>query len=366
MVFSTFCLNNYAIFPLLSSQKMQQQKTSQNQPKTHEDLLVQEDEVRRLTRDLPKTYFSSKFKLVKYQGFWCPDVSNYLGSILAFQRHFQARDTDLIVASFPKTGTTWLKSLLFSVINREKYDIRTTPLLSSHPHELVYRLEVDVYGNAFDYPRPCHLNDLPSPRLLHTHLPYTSLPESIKFSGCKVLYISRNPMDTFVSLWYFTTSAMKKIEGDDFEYVSLEEFFEDFIQGKIVHGPFFDHVVEFWKASLERPKNVLFLKYEDLKDGPITELKKLAEFVGVPFTPKEESEGVIKDIIGLCSIDSMKEMEGNKSGVFNKFYEKKSYFRKGEVGGWTQHFTPSMVQRIKAIMHEKFESIGLSFNLGEQ
>ncbi|KAK9742690.1 hypothetical protein RND81_03G191300 [Saponaria officinalis] len=343
---------------------MHQPKTT-NQNEAIVESLVQEDEIQGITQGLPMISLSNNVKIVKYQGFWCPDVSNYLGSILAFQRHFQARDTDLIVASFPKTGTTWLKSLLFSVINREKYDTKHTPLLSSHPHELVYRLEVDVYGNAFDYPRPCDLNDLPSPRLLHTHLPYTSLPESIKFSGCKVLYISRNPMDTLVSQWYFFTNAFKKIEGEDFEFVSLEEYFENFVQGKVPHGPFFEHAVEYWKASLERPDNVLFLKYEDLMDDPITELKKLAEFAGVPFTPKEESEGVIKDIVDLCSIGSMKEMEGNKSGVFNKFYEKKSYFRKGEVGGWTQHFTPSMVERIKAIMHDKFESIGLSFNLGD-
>ncbi|KAL9234315.1 hypothetical protein vseg_009199 [Gypsophila vaccaria] len=341
-----------------------QQQTTANEPETLGELLIKEEEVERLTKHLPKTNLSSNFRLVKYQGFWCPDYSNYLASILAFQRHFQARDTDLIVASFPKTGTTWLKSLLFSVINREKYDVKHTPLLSSHPHELVYRLEVDVYGNAFDYPKPQHLDDLPSPRLLHTHLSYTLLTESIKSSGCRVVYISRNPMDTLVSQWYFITSALKKIEGDDFKYVSFEEFVENFIQGKVVHGPFFEHVVEYWKESIENPNKVLFLKYEDLKNDPTHELKKLAQFVGVPFTPKEESEGVIKDIIELCSIGSLKEMEVNKSGFFNKYYEKNSYFRKGEVGGWTQYFTPPMVERIKSIMSEKFESVGLSFNLG--
>ncbi|KAL9234316.1 hypothetical protein vseg_009200 [Gypsophila vaccaria] len=342
---------------------MDQPKASnQNKNESNFESFVHEDEVERLTKDLPRS-LSSHVNLVKYQGFWCPDFSNYLASIIAFQRHFQAHDTDLIVASFPKTGTTWLKSLLFSVINREKYGTKQSPLLSSHPHELVYRLEVDVYGNAFDYPRPCHLKDLPSPRLLHTHLPYSMLPESIKCSDCKVIYISRNPMDVLVSGWYFFTSALKKSKGEDFEGFNLEEYVEDFILGKVVHGPYFEHVVEYWKESIERPNKVLFLKYEDLKGDPTHELKKLAQFVGVPFTPKEESEGVIKDIIDLCSIGNMKEMDGNKSGVISKFFEKKSYFRKGEVGGWGHYFDPSMVERIKAIMKEKFESAGLTFNL---
>lgn len=116
-----------------------------------------------------------------------------------FQRHFHARDTDIIIASHPKTGTTWLKSLLFATVNRFQHPKHKSPLLKNHPHELVYRLENDVYGEAFEYPRPHHLHELPSPRLLHTHLPYTSVPDSISSTdnnnnnpGCRILYILRH------------------------------------------------------------------------------------------------------------------------------------------------------------------------------
>ncbi|KAL2920964.1 Flavonol sulfotransferase-like [Bienertia sinuspersici] len=279
-----------------------------------------------------------------------------------FQRHFHAQDTDLIIASHPKTGTTWLKSLLFVIVNRFKHPKNGSPLLKHHPHELVYRLENGVYGEAFEYPRPQHLKELPSPRLFNTHLPYNSLPESILSSGCRVLYISRNPLDTVVSFYYFILDGMRKIlHEEEFINTSLEDFFEDFYNGKNTNGPFFEHVIGYWKASLEHPDKLLFLKYEDLKKDPVSHVKKLAEFVGVPFSPQEESEGVIQDIIQLCSIKNLKELEVNKSGVFNKYFDKKSYFRKGEVGDGAHQLAPNMVERMNKLMQEKLDGTGLSF-----
>ncbi|XP_056694838.1 flavonol 4'-sulfotransferase-like [Spinacia oleracea] len=115
----------------------------------------------------------------------------------------------------------------------------------------------------------------------------------------------------------------------------------------------------YWKASLERSDKVLFLKYEDLKGDTISHVKKLAEFAGVPFSPQEESDGAIQEIIQLCSIKNLKELEVNKIGVFNKYYDKKSYFRKGEVGDGIHHFTPSMAERMNKLMQQKFEVTGL-------
>ncbi|CAO2813932.1 unnamed protein product [Amaranthus hypochondriacus] len=328
---------------------------------SEEETVVQDEEVQHYIQSLPKVTFLGNLKLIKYQGFWYPVNGDMFKTTLMFQRHFQAQDTDLIIASMPKTGTTWLKSLLYSVLNRSNYPSNNTPLLNHHPHELICRLENDIYGNAFDFPRPHHLNQLPSPRLFHTHLSYSTLPESIKVSGCRVLYITRNPLDTLVSVMHFSMKPLKMEFGEDFELPSIEDYFEEFCEGKIWHGPFFDHVIEYWNKSLEQPNKVLFLKYEDLKEDPVCELKKVADFVGMPFSSTEENEGVIHKIVGLCNIDNLKNLEVNKSGVINKFFEKKSFFRKGEVGEWRNYFSSEMVERMKKLMDQKLEATGLSF-----
>lgn len=330
-------------------------------------LLVSDQEVEEITQSLEKVNFMSntKFHLVKYQGFWYPNGTDIFSGLLFFQRHFVAQNTDLMVNSFPKTGTTWLKSLLFSVVNRVKYPPKQSPLLTHNPHQLVYDLETDIYaGLNPTHPRPHQLPQLPSPRLLHSHLPYPLLPESIKSSLSKIVYISRNPLDTLVSCWKFYPKLLKTYSGDEtYEGPSLQDFFEDFCNGSVYFGPFFDHVLGYWKLSLEKPNKVLFLKFEDLKENPSFYLKKLAEFVGMPFSPLEEKEGVIEEIIELCSIGSLKELEVNKRGSIHQYCENKRFFREGKVGGWKNYLTPSMADRMKKIMEDKLAGTNLSFKL---
>uniref|UniRef100_A0A803LKL5 Sulfotransferase n=1 Tax=Chenopodium quinoa TaxID=63459 RepID=A0A803LKL5_CHEQI len=290
------------------------QNTTETIQSEEKAVLVSEEEVEQLKQCFPKANFmgSNQIQLIKIQDFWYPLF--LFSNILTCQRHFLAQDTDLVVASFPKTGTTWLKSLLFSIVNRFVQPPSQSSLLSHNPHELVYDLETGVYGVDPKLPTPDQLNDLPSPRLLHSHMPYASLPKSIQDSSCIAL-----------------------------------------------NGPYFEHVLGYWKQSLEQPDKVLFLKYEDLKENPSVYLKKLAEFIGMPFSPQEENEGVIKEILELCSIDKLRELEINKNGNLNEFAQNKEFFRDGKVGGWTRYLSDPMVERMNKLMEQKFGESGLSF-----
>ena len=79
-------------------------------------------------------------------------------------------------------------------------------------------------------------------------------------------------------------------------------------------GPFWDHVLGYRRMSRERPQKVLFLKYEDLKEDIISDLKRLAHFLGVPFSEEEERQGMIEEIAKLYSLDSLKNLEVNVNG----------------------------------------------------
>lgn len=105
---------------------------------------------------------------------------------------------------------------------------------------------------------------------------------------------------------------------------------------------------------------MLFLMYEDLKEDITLQIKRVAEFMGVPFTLEEERKGVIEAISKLCSFNNLRELEVNKSGSLLQF-ENKTFFRRGEVGDWVNHLTPEMVQRLNKIMEEKLDNSGLAF-----
>ncbi|PKI32045.1 hypothetical protein CRG98_047564, partial [Punica granatum] len=137
-----------------------------------------QQEIEELISSLPKGKGWHSSGLTLYQNFWCH--SKFLPGVISFQRHFLARDSD-----FNPTEAN-----------------ANHPLLSSNPHALVRTLELgQSAGHAPD------LSGFADPRLFGTHVPYDSLPYSIRRSRCKVIYICRNPLDVVVSLWHFVAQV---------------------------------------------------------------------------------------------------------------------------------------------------------------
>ncbi|GFZ12176.1 sulfotransferase 7 [Actinidia rufa] len=262
-----------------------------------------------------------------------------------------------------KCGTTWLRALMFATINRSQYDLSTHPLLNSGPHSCFPFL--DLYISNID-PIAANLEALPSPRLFATHIPYSLFPKSVALCGCKFVYIWRDPKDVLVSKWHF----MNKIKSKELRPLSLPEAFELFCDGVSEYGPFWDHVLGYWKASQESPNNILFLKYEDMKREPAVYLKTLAEFMGVPFSLEEEEDGVVEKIVELCSFKNLSNLKVNKTGL-ERFsdeivIENQNFFRKGQIGDFKNYLTEEMTERLDSITMKKFYGTGLIFGVSTQ
>ncbi|XP_058744533.1 cytosolic sulfotransferase 12-like [Vicia villosa] len=292
--------------------------------------------------------------LHQYQGFWFAPKS--LQGALSCQKHFQALDTDILLVTCPKSGTTWLKALTFALINRNKYpNIHNNhPLLTTNPHDLVPFWEIGLYYNKDCVP---NLKTLSPPRIFSTHLSYESLPKSVKDSTCKVVYLCRDPKDAFVSYWHFINKLRSKQSGK----LPLQEAFESFCRGVNPFGPFWEHVLGYWKKSLEGSNKVMFLKYEEMKMKPYFYLKEIAKFLQCPFSKEEESKGVVDDILNLCSFEKLSNLEVNKTGKMSYDIENKSFFRLGQVGDWKNLLTTEMIEHINTITEKKLAKHGLSF-----
>lgn len=162
-------------------------------------------------------------------------------------------------------------------------------------------------------------------------------------------------MDQFISEWQF-------IARRNNSHLDLDEAFERTCKGIQSFGPFWDHVLGYWKANKEQSDKILFLKYEDLKEDGTFYIKRMADFLGCPFSEDEVTQGVVQEIAKLCSLDNIKNLEVIKSGSVNATGTKNSLFlRKGEVGDWKNYLTPSMSQRLQKIVEEKFVGSGLTF-----
>jgi len=281
-------------------------------------------------------------------------MEDWVPGIIAMQRSFSTRPGDVVLASFPKCGTTWLKALIFATMARGAYPPASPahPLRRLNPHDCVILVDM-----LFAVGREAVLDRLPSPRLMCTHMPLSVLPPSISGGpDCKIVYICRDLKDMVVSAWHFVKHAQPDI--------SLEEVFETVCEGTCIAGPVWDHILGYWRVSNAEPNRVLFLTYEQMLQDPVDKVRKLAQFLGRPFSDTEEGAGGVAEIVELCSFENLKNLEANKKGSQGVFLKvpHESYFRKGVVGDWANHLTPEMAKRLDAIFEEKFNGSGFTFS----
>nr|GMD10881.1 cytosolic sulfotransferase 17-like [Ipomoea batatas] len=203
--------------------------------------------------------------LEQINGFWF--MPRYIPIIHRVLAEFNPRPSDVILSCFPKTGTTWLKSLLYSIINRSSLH----SLVNNNPHDLVPCLEVQVYADQESSDSPTHLSSEDTTKLFHTHIAYQLLGKTLESSGCRVVYVARNPKDTLNSFWHFA-NKWKMAEEAPWE---LEEAVEKFLRGTVPYGPYYEHVLGYRMASLKNPSKIFFITYEELKDDTKTHVKKI-------------------------------------------------------------------------------------------
>ncbi|KAJ1269429.1 hypothetical protein BS78_07G211200 [Paspalum vaginatum] len=312
---------------------------------------------------LPSTEGLANTKLYRHEHGWHCKLAPMVGSMVA-DACFAARPSDVIVATLPKSGTTWIKALLYATTHRREHPppvdgaaaAADHPLNTSSPHELIKFFENQLYTRE----KVLNLDELPDPRLFSTHVPFVSLPRSVVATepGCKIVYVCRDAKDQLISGWNFANKFRVK---DGLEPLPIEATVELFCNGQTFYGPYWDHVLGYWHAHVANPQKVLFFKYEEMQTDPATHVRRLAEFVGLPFSSEEEDGGMVDAIVELCSFGRMSRMVATKGGhteFSSGVVPNKAYFRRGVVGDWANHLSPEMQQRIDAITEAKFKGCG--------
>jgi estrone sulfotransferase len=289
--------------------------------------------------------------LFLYKNFWFR--RSFIERIMLLEASFKARHDDIILATNPKCGTTWLKALSFAITNRSLYDFGNHPLLTRNPHEVIPTIDVEIPLNG----DMTFIEKLPSPRIIGTHLPFSLLPESITTKGCQIVYICRDPKDAFVSRWHFVSEFFR-------EKPDLDVAFNNFCEGVVDYGPFWDHNLGYWRESIAKPDRILFLKYEEMMSEPVKFVKVLASFLRAPFTSEEEDAGVPGEVVRLCSFNTLSGVNNSQAGVIqrgNVVVKKSAYFRRGKVGDWVNHISKEMARKLDCIVEEKLKGSGLVF-----
>ena len=265
--------------------------------------------------------------------------------------NWQFRADDVYVFAFPKNGTTWAQELVWCVQNDCNFTEAKAKIISERVPFIELPVIMDVVNDQMKLVPDNYyqiLNDIPSPRIFKSHLPFCLLPSEL-LDTCKIVLCIRNPKDTIVSYYHY--DKLLKHHGYTGDFAS---HFDLFMSDTVMYAPYFAYVVEAWKRR-DHP-NLCVIFYEDMKKDQEAAVRKVAKFLG-----KELSEEKIKSLVQHLDFKSMKQNKAVNYEALIQNPEGGSFMRKGQVGDWKNYFTDEMSARVDDAIKKYCTPIGLEF-----
>jgi aryl sulfotransferase len=246
---------------------------------------------------------------------------------------FAWRPGDVIVASWGKSGTTWVQQIVAQLIfDGQEADVSVISPWLEFP---VYPKDEVLAGLEAQTHR----------RFIKTHLPVEALGLG---PDVRYLYVARDGRDVAFSMYPFMAgfehlpaigpdgrpNPRPKIETDP------RTFFRGWVAGEIeILSPFFPNVRGWWEARTL--PNVLLVHYNRLKADMPGEIARIAAFLGI-----EPSPAAWPAILDHCGFDYMKrnaEAVG-PIGARNLAGGSSAFFHKGTNGRWRDVLTAEDVE----------------------
>uniref|UniRef100_A0A0B6Z6Q1 Sulfotransferase domain-containing protein n=1 Tax=Arion vulgaris TaxID=1028688 RepID=A0A0B6Z6Q1_9EUPU len=236
----------------------------------------------------------------------------------------EIRPDDLLICSYPKTGLHWTSEII-SMLKRKNTEHISDGLLRD---------------GFIDMKPISSVDNVASPRILITHVPFRHLPKQLFQKKIKFLLLDRNPKDVLVS--YYNHWHMRK---PPMGYAgTFEQFFQVYFEIGFLYGNYLDYTMEFQNGIEAHPELDVFISvFEDMKLDPIGGVKKLNEYLQT-----ECSDALCEEIAIACSFQNLKEFKDQhtpESFKASLHAKSDSIYRKGEVGDWKNWFTVAMNEK---------------------
>jgi hypothetical protein len=246
---------------------------------------------------------------------------------LAWLQHRRLQPQDVFIASYPRSGSTWLRFVLLEILSGKSAGFENV-------NELIPEIGTQRHGAAL-------LQG--GGRLIKTH-------EQYRREYQRAVYLVRDPRDVMLSA-YAISQAVGHVE-----YASGQNGFDgfllSFLRGRVTKfGSWQDHVSGWLGSPLAKQGNLLVIKFEDARRNTEDAVFRILRFLRLA-TDRE----VIQAAIANNSLERMraKEESAVKSGLkvpapllpvgVDISREENRFVRRGSVGGWREKLTDEQVQ----------------------
>jgi hypothetical protein len=242
------------------------------------------------------------------------------------------RSSDVVVATFPKSGTTWTQQICHGLRSRGDMDFE----------EITFETPWIERGHLFgiDASAPQRF----APRVFKTHLEYTNLSR-----GARYIHVIRDPKDVLVSFYRFLSQAVidpGAIPLDTFAEVWL---FSDLLGERGgAGGPpgpnlynYWRHLLDWWRARERAP--VLCIAYENLQRDLRGHVERIAGFMEIDADEPLLELATRQSTFAFMAAHRM-QFSDRVPGTEIRF----SKVVDGEIGAHRAHITPELAARIDA------------------
>lgn len=243
---------------------------------------------------------------------------------------------DVFLTSYPRSGNTWTRFMVGNLMD------------PSEPSSFL-NIERRVAEVSF---HPDHwLRRLPRPRLLKSHAPFDPRYR-------RIIYVVRDPRDVAVSFYHH--NVKQRNLPDDYP---IDQYVPRFINAEFDtrSGSWGENVLS-WLALRNGWNTFLLVRYEDLKQNPVQELSRIAQFLKeAGFRQVDTSSEGLARAIELSSSERMRKMEKEQSGKFQQTKhsrQDKPFVRSATTGGWKQALSETSVAQIEAAWAPIMLSLG--------
>ncbi len=256
------------------------------------------------------------------------------------------------LASYPKSGNTWLRAQLTALLREGPVDLDR--LVGGGLAEDRHLFD-DMVGLDSSELRPDERTYYRS--LVHLELAgECALPSFVKvhdrFSGgapgkglfpqaasAGAIYVARNPLDVAISLAHHNGESVDRAIARMADATATLNFWSDRISSShpVELGGWSAHV-ESWIEQSVMP--LLLLRYEDMVADPAGCLVRVAEFSGLAVDGHQ-----IGDAVERASFPVLRRAEVER-GFVERPASLSSFFREGRAGGWRSVLGADQVERL--------------------
>ena len=257
---------------------------------------------------------------------------------------FTFRDDDIIIASYAKSGTTWLQQIISQLIFNGAEGLQ----LDSLSPWLDLRLPSKAVKLAA-------LESQTHRRFIKTHLPVDALVFSPQ---AKYIYIGRDGRDIVWSLhhhhqcanqtWYDGLNNTPGLVGPPIAKPvdSIQQYFSDWLEmDGFPFWSFWQNVSSWW--HIRTLPNVLLLHFADLKKDLPDQIQRIAKFLDIAIDKNQHCK-----IVDHCRFDYMKRNASLCAPMGGVVWQggAKTFIHKGTNGRWRTILSPQQNKRYQELV----------------